>query len=103
MRAATVGHPQGLSRRFASVGQYLKEIDYDSDELKGIHPTFLLDAVVPGHSGGPIFDAKGNFAVILTKRFFPEIDGPLGSLNRGMATGDRIEDLLALIEEQKTL
>ncbi|MDR3614976.1 MAG: serine protease [Candidatus Obscuribacterales bacterium] len=99
MRAATIGHPQGLSGKFASVGMYLKDLDFDT-ALKGEHPTFLLDSVMPGNSGGPIFDADGNFAVILTKLFTPEKGSEYAKLNRAMVTGERVEDLLALLKQE---
>ena len=81
---------------------YLKDLDYSGD-IKGVHPTFLLDSVMPGNSGGPNFDAEGNFAVILSKLFTPEAESKYAKTNRAIVTGNRIEELLALIEEQKTV
>ena len=101
MRAATVGHPQGLSAKFASLGSYFQDVDYNVADIKGIHPTFIMDTVLPGHSGGPIFDAKGNLAVILTNRIIPIESSWLAKINRGLVTGYRIEDLLDLIKEQR--
>jgi S1-C subfamily serine protease len=100
MRAATVGYPQGLSGKFASVGSYVQDFDYSGD-ISGIHPTFLLDSVMPGNSGGPIYDATGNFAVILTKLFTPQEGSRLTRFNRAIVTGDRIEDLLQLVKEKR--
>jgi hypothetical protein len=101
MRAATVGHPQGLSGRFASVGHYLKDLDFSDEHLKGVHPIFVMDTTMSGHSGGPIFDAEGNLAAIVTDRFAPAEHNPLLALNRGLVVGDRIEDLLALLKTHR--
>jgi S1-C subfamily serine protease len=100
MRAAAVGHAQGLSGKFASIGRYLEDTNFDYVNFKGTHHTFALDSIMEGYSGGPIFDANGNFAVISTN-MFKRTDGVFANINRGTITGDRIEDLLALIEEQK--
>jgi S1-C subfamily serine protease len=100
MKTAAVGHPQGLSGKFASLGQYVEDTNFDTADFKGVRPTFALDTVMKGYSGGPIFDAEGNFAVILTSQFLRK-DGQFANRYRGMITGDRIEDLLALIEEQQ--
>jgi S1-C subfamily serine protease len=101
-RAATIGHPQGLSGRFASVGSYLNDLDYDG-EMQGLHPTFLMDSVMPGNSGGPIFDREGNFAVILTKLFTPEESSKYAKINRALVTGNRIEQLMDFLKEQEVV
>jgi S1-C subfamily serine protease len=96
-RVAMVGHPQGLSQRFASLGSYQGPLNIRRNNM---HPSFKLDAVMPGSSGGPIFDAEGNLAVIATRINRPANNRSTRLQNRATAKGEYIEDLLKLIELQ---